>query len=776
MAAPPPVLPASLSTSGYEDGLGRRSLAFDRECGSVLERLIVRPELVAFERALRERADRLAALDDERIARLRGIDHDRQAGTLTVVSEFVVGHRLSDLLDEAAERPRDENAAASVDVALGLLLQLLPALSALHAGAGVAHGAVGAGRTVITPAGQVVLLDAVYGAALERLQLSRRRLWVEFRIAVPPSAGHPRFDVAADIAQAALAAIAITVGRPLADRDYPDGLRALLDEAVEIAQLRGSARFATALQRFFERALPLPSRRIYAAADEAAVAVQDLVAGEMGIDRCRTALIELIRDADCVIMPPSAPAPATDIRAIDVPGSLTPTGCDAIALEHDAHVEGAPEIVAPPDAPEIELPVTVPAPVPEGDVPMMIAAAPEPERVSQPAAAAADVEPAAAVAPQPARRKRQRGGRAHRDTLRSADLVAPPPPLPAISVAPEEPPLRMPTFSRVPEGLWTPPRTDVPLAPLAAPAVVTPQPPIALRVRHEPPAGYAPPTSPRARTEQFNGISAHPGPVIRSVDRPASTLGWKLAAAAALAIAAGVGAGRANLLDRLPDTTRATAAPTVAHVDAPAAPTGSLVVETQPAGARVLIDGQAAGETPLKVDTVATGHHIVTLITSSATLKRSVKVEAGKTASIDVAVYSGWLAVFAPIVLEVAEDGRSIGSTEQGRLMLPPGRHALTFSNKDLGYSAVRKVDIEAGEERVLTVEPRGALSLNAVPWAEVYIDGQRAGETPLANLQVPLGTREILFKHPQFGERRMTTVVTASAPSAVSVDFTKSY
>ena len=264
--------------------------------------------------------------------------------------------------------------------------------------------------------------------------------------------------------------------------------------------------------------------------------------------------------------------------------------------------------------------------------------------------------------------------------------------------------------------------------------------------------------------------------MVRSAERPASTLPWKLAAAAAIAIAAGVTAGRANLLDRLPGTARATAAPTAAHVDPPAAPTGSLVVETQPAGARVLIDGQAAGETPLKVDTVATGNHIVTLITPSVTLKRSVKVEAGKTASIDVAVYSGWLAVFAPIVLEVAENGHSIGSTEHGRLMLPPGRHALTFSNRDLGYAAVHKVDIEAGEERVLTVEPRGALNLNAVPWAEVYIDGQRAGETPLANLQVPLGTREILFKHPQFGERRMTAVVTASAASAVSVDFTKSY
>ena len=36
-----PALGASTSSSGYSDGLGRRALAFDREDGTMLERLVV---------------------------------------------------------------------------------------------------------------------------------------------------------------------------------------------------------------------------------------------------------------------------------------------------------------------------------------------------------------------------------------------------------------------------------------------------------------------------------------------------------------------------------------------------------------------------------------------------------------------------------------------------------------------------------------------------------------------------------------------------------------
>jgi hypothetical protein len=40
----------------------------------------------------------------------------------------------------------------------------------------------------------------------------------------------------------------------------------------------------------------------------------------------------------------------------------------------------------------------------------------------------------------------------------------------------------------------------------------------------------------------------------------------------------------------------------------------------------------------------------------------------------------------------------------------------------------------------------------------------KKVGETPVAGLQVPLGTHEIVFKNPQFPERRVTVTVTAKA------------
>ena len=67
----------------------------------MLERLVLRPELGAFEAMLRDRIDRLAALEDERLARPRTIERDSTA--LVVVTEFVPGSRLSDLLETSAD-------------------------------------------------------------------------------------------------------------------------------------------------------------------------------------------------------------------------------------------------------------------------------------------------------------------------------------------------------------------------------------------------------------------------------------------------------------------------------------------------------------------------------------------------------------------------------------------------------------------------------------------------------------------------------------------------
>jgi hypothetical protein len=151
-----------------------------------------------------------------------------------------------------------------------------------------------------------------------------------------------------------------------------------------------------------------------------------------------------------------------------------------------------------------------------------------------------------------------------------------------------------------------------------------------------------------------------------------------------------------------------------------------------------------------------------------------VRVEAGRTLKLDVPIFSGWVAIYAPFVLDVAVGRQTIGTTEEARIMLSPGRHELTLTNRALGYRSVQSVDIEPGEVRTVTIDPRGTVNLNAQPWAEVWVDGQKVGDTPLARLQLPLGTREVIFRHPQLGERRVTVTVKGNAPAAVSVDMTQ--
>jgi len=133
---------------------------------------------------------------------------------------------------------------------------------------------------------------------------------------------------------------------------------------------------------------------------------------------------------------------------------------------------------------------------------------------------------------------------------------------------------------------------------------------------------------------------------------------------------------------------------------------------------------------------------------------------------------SGWLTVKAPFSLEIREEGRIIGTTDADRVMLAAGKHDLELVNETLGYRSTRSVQVLPGKVASLAIDlPKGIVNLNATPWAEVWVDGQRVGETPIGNLSIPIGSHEVVFRHPQFGEKRHAISVTAGAPTRVSVD-----
>lgn len=207
---------------------------------------------------------------------------------------------------------------------------------------------------------------------------------------------------------------------------------------------------------------------------------------------------------------------------------------------------------------------------------------------------------------------------------------------------------------------------------------------------------------------------------------------------------------------------------------------GRLQIESDPPGARVLVDGEMRGTSPLLLHDLKPGAHAVVLQSEAGSVDRSVTVDAGATAFVFVplaskAALSGWMAVTAPMALQFFEAGRLIGTTETDRVMMSAGRHEIELVNEAYGYRAVKSITVSPGKTASIPIDlPQGTLHINATPWAEVWIDGKHAGETPLGNLSVPIGPHEVVFRNPQFGEQRHAVSVKTSSPARLSVNLGK--
>src|SRR3954468_19121953 len=224
----------------FEDGLGLRRLALDRARNETVEMLCLRSELTSvpsFEFAVRERLSHMGAFSHACYGRVRSVERLKDpASTLALVSDVTVGVRLSEMLRcaEAAEVTLD------IDAALCLLRQLVPAVAMLHENMpGIAHGAIGAERLVVTPGARLIVVEHVMGSALEQLRYSQERYWRELRVAVPRAAGLPRFDHRVDVTQIGAVALSLILGRRLQDDEGPSRLGDLVSSAWGVSARRG---------------------------------------------------------------------------------------------------------------------------------------------------------------------------------------------------------------------------------------------------------------------------------------------------------------------------------------------------------------------------------------------------------------------------------------------------------------------------------------------------------------------------------------------------------
>ena len=200
--------------------------------------------------------------------------------------------------------------------------------------------------------------------------------------------------------------------------------------------------------------------------------------------------------------------------------------------------------------------------------------------------------------------------------------------------------------------------------------------------------------------------------------------------------------------------------------------TGRLSVTSTPEGATVTVDGRERGVTPLMLNDLSSGRHAVTLESAGGTVQRSVDVKAGQTATLEASIYPGWLALFAPIELEIRTRGRVLQFDERHQTLLPPGRYELTVLSHALGYRDSRVVDVRPGEVTRLSIEPpRTTLTVVATAPAQVWLDGTHIGAAPVVDVPIELGTHQIVVRHPTAGEERRTIAAT-SAPVRVQIDF----
>jgi hypothetical protein len=798
----------------FADGLGERVLAADATTGELLQVLRLRPELTAvpsFEFALRERTARLMNFRHAYYARVRRVDRLPGGGGLAIVSDHVEGTRLSDLLRVAHQRrlQLDTNAA------LCLIRQLVPAVSLLHENArDASHGLIAPERLVVTPHARLVIIEHVLGSGIEQLQFTRERLWQELRVAIPSSAGLARFDHRADVNGIGITALSLVLGRPIAQDEVPHAIPQLLMQARERTAGGEDRPLSNGFRNWLGRTLQLDVRRAFANAPEALAALEETLASDSSYVAAPVALETFLAQYHAALNEPAAPVAPVTL-------SIVPPPVSASAVRHVAPVvaESPARAMVPPSA--------APAPVAVSFAPVSSSPAPV-GSASVAVAPALAAAVAFAEAPAPAPAAAMRVLEAPVETPSAAPATVPTlaelisledldvPPLATTddflreSEADGAQRFAMDQANAVagdPDGrAGGAPFSglDDSLAGMASAAA------LAVETGHA-----VQPASPRgagggSRLKLIAAAVILLGLIgggfyasRRSGGTPVPQLGTLLVQSSPAGVEVfvdGVSRGMTPASVSVPAGShilelRGRGVPRVIPLQVPAGgqvsqylefvdtpTTGMLVVHSQPAGANVTVDGVPRGVAPITIEGLTSGDHDVVLQSAAGTSRHTVKVLAGTTASLVAPVMaapapaadgpvSGWVSVKAPFLIEIREDGQLIGTNETDRLMLASGRHQLEFVNPSLGFRESRTVQVLPGKVAPLVIElPHGSVSLNASPWAEVWIDGRRIGETPIGNVSVPIGPHEIVFRHPELGEKKQAVSVTTGAPVRVSV------
>lgn len=197
-------------------------------------------------------------------------------------------------------------------------------------------------------------------------------------------------------------------------------------------------------------------------------------------------------------------------------------------------------------------------------------------------------------------------------------------------------------------------------------------------------------------------------------------------------------------------------------------PFGTLEISSKPEGAEVRVDAKTRGNTPLRLEHFPAGKHRVEItLNDFSKFSEEVLVKPEELTRVEALLVRNAQRLNVssePAGAGVFIDGKQVGKTPVGDFSVAVGKH--TVAAKLEGFTeAQREIDIvaAAAPEPVHFALERlpGALALHSEPaGATVYLDGNKAGTTPLRVEKLAAGDHRLELRKAGYESRTETVTI----------------
>ena len=198
-----------------------------------------------------------------------------------------------------------------------------------------------------------------------------------------------------------------------------------------------------------------------------------------------------------------------------------------------------------------------------------------------------------------------------------------------------------------------------------------------------------------------------------------------------------------------------------------------LVVETEPPGAEVILDGQRLGPAPIsrmvranrtaQLEVTRGGYKLLreeVLLGAGPEKKLVFTLEALGHQSSRQPSGPATVSLDCDPPASIWEGKTYLGQTPF-RGQLSPGRHRLTLVNRDLGFERTVPLVLEAGETVARSFRlDQGDVLIVATPWADVFLRGKKVGTTPMPKMTLYEGEHQFTLVNTDLGKKKSVLVM----------------